>query len=74
VYSEKLAWALSQIASGGKLPVSNADDYQRLAAECLRLAQSATAQTNKLSLLQMAQNWLKLAERELMAPGRQTDD
>jgi hypothetical protein len=55
--------------------VSNADDYQRLAAECLRLAQSTTAQTNKLSLLQMAQNWLKLAERELMAAERrQTDD
>jgi DNA-binding transcriptional regulator PaaX len=47
--------------------VSKADHYQKLAAECLLLAKTANIQTNKITLLQMAGTWLKLAERELTA-------
>jgi len=42
------------------------DHYQKLAAECLLLAKTATDQTNRITLLQMAGTWLKLAERELI--------
>jgi hypothetical protein len=49
---------------GGKRWVSKSDHYQKLAAECQRLAQTATDQTNGAVLLKMAQTWLKLAERE----------
>jgi hypothetical protein len=45
--------------------VSKADKYQKLAAECLLLASSADDQTNRLSLLHMAQTWLQFAEKEL---------
>jgi hypothetical protein len=45
------------------MPVDRTAHYQRRATECLRLAQNARDQTNKAILLDMAQTWLKLAER-----------
>ena len=50
--------------------MSKADKYQKLAAECLLLASSADDQTNRLSLLHMAQTWLQFAEKELSRPGQ----
>jgi hypothetical protein len=50
----------------GKHWVSKADHYQRLAAECLLLAKTANNQTSRITFLQMAATWLKLAERELI--------
>jgi len=63
-------WNQCRIAAFEKGPardgsVSKADEYQRLATECLRLAHTASDQTNRAVLLQMAQSFLKLAEREL---------
>ena len=52
---------------GGKRWVSKADRYQKLAAECLLLAKTANDRTNRALLLKMAQTWLQLAERELIA-------
>ena len=45
--------------------MSKADEYEKRAAECLLLASSANDQTNRLSLLQMAQTWLRLAQKEI---------
>jgi hypothetical protein len=39
------------------------EHYQRMAAECLRLAKDALDLTNKKLLLEMAQTWVKLAEQ-----------
>ena len=43
------------------------ETYQRLAAECLLLAKTASDPANKVTLLQMAATWLKFAEREVTA-------
>ena len=47
--------------------VSKFEDYQRRAAECLRLAHEVRDLTNKKLLLEMAQTWVKLAEQERAA-------
>jgi hypothetical protein len=40
------------------------DDYHRRAVECLSLAKSVKDQTNRALLLEMAQTWATLAEKE----------
>jgi hypothetical protein len=57
----------------GKRRVSKADEYQRLAAECLLLAKTASNQTNRAVLLQMAATWLNLAEHEFKAVAQHTE-
>jgi hypothetical protein len=53
--------------------VNKREHYQRIAAECLRFAQTAVDPTNKALLLDMAHVWVKLAEQtgeaEAMSPG-----
>jgi hypothetical protein len=39
------------------------EHYQQMAAECLRVARTAVDQANKAVLLEMAQNWVRLAEQ-----------
>ena len=46
-------------------PVSDFKNYQKRAADCLRLAQEVSDPTNKAMLLEMAQTWVSLAEQEL---------
>jgi hypothetical protein len=53
--------------------VSKADEYQKLAAECLLLAKTMGNQTNRTILLQMATTWLNLAERAITKPREQTE-
>jgi hypothetical protein len=48
----------------GEFRVSKSDDYHRRAAECLSLAKSVKDQTNRALLLEMAQTWATLAEKE----------
>ena len=40
-----------------------ADQYKRRAAECVRMAERADNADDKALLLQMAQMWLRLAEK-----------
>jgi len=40
-------------------------DYQKRAADCLRLAQEVNDPTNKRMLLEMSQTWIRLAQQEL---------
>jgi hypothetical protein len=40
-----------------------ADQYKRRAAECVRMAERADNADDKALLLQMAQTWLRLAEK-----------
>jgi hypothetical protein len=40
-----------------------ADDYRGHAVECLRLAQASEDPHNKALLLEMAQVWVKMAEK-----------
>jgi hypothetical protein len=40
----------------------SAEQYQRYAAECLRLAQQAKTASEKGLLLEMAEHWRRLAE------------
>ena len=57
--------------------MSKAQDNERRAAECLLLAKQAKDGTNRTLLLQMAQTWRDLAERENArdrAPPRQPPD
>ena len=53
--------------------VSKSGDYQKQAAECLLLAQTASNQANKVVLLQMAATWLKLAEQVLKRAAEQPE-
>ena len=46
-------------------PVSDFKNYQKRAAECLRLAQEVSDPTNKAMLLEMVQTRVSLAEQEL---------
>jgi hypothetical protein len=41
-----------------------ASRYQRMAGECVRLAQGTDDPTNKALLLQMAQTWVQLARQK----------
>jgi hypothetical protein len=43
--------------------VSTPGEYERKAAECLELAERAKEEWSKTLLLEMAQNWMKLAMR-----------
>jgi hypothetical protein len=40
-----------------------ADQYKRRAAECIRMAERAGNADDKTLLLQMAQTWMRLAEK-----------
>ncbi len=40
-----------------------ADRYKQFAAECVRVAQQTSSPNDKAMLLQMADTWLKLAEK-----------
>ncbi|MGH6770873.1 MAG: hypothetical protein ACRECO_17835 [Xanthobacteraceae bacterium] len=40
-----------------------ADKYKRRAAECVRMAERAANPEDKVLLLQMADTWLRLAEK-----------
>jgi hypothetical protein len=40
-----------------------ADQYKRRAAECVRIAERTEDPDSKATLLQMAQTWLRLAEK-----------
>jgi len=42
--------------------VQTAEEYEAQAAECIRLARLLSYQPSKALLLQMAQDWVKLAE------------
>jgi hypothetical protein len=49
-----------------------ADQYKRRAAECVRMAERASNPEDKALLLQMAETWLRLAEKaEEREPDRQ---
>jgi hypothetical protein len=39
------------------------DQYKRRAAECVRMAERADSAEDKAMLLQMAQTWMRLAEK-----------
>jgi hypothetical protein len=43
--------------------MSRADEYQRYALECVRVAQHTADPKDKALLLEMARRWLELAER-----------
>jgi hypothetical protein len=45
------------------LRLSTPEEYQRRAADLLRIAQETDDPTNKALLLEMAQAWVNLAER-----------
>jgi hypothetical protein len=47
---------------GGNL-MSAAERYRRYAADCLRLANAARAQAEKVMLVEMADRWVRLAEQ-----------
>jgi len=49
-------------ATGGK-PMAKSDEYRRYAAECLELAKITDNPTSKAVLLQMAQTWSRLANK-----------
>ena len=44
--------------------MTRAQEYRQLAADCLRVAQQIKNPNEKAVLLQMAQKWRSLAERE----------
>lgn len=43
--------------------MGSADEYKRRAAECIRMAEKIESRDDKAMLLQMAQTWLRLAEK-----------
>lgn len=43
--------------------MKNPEEYEKLAASCVHLAKTATEPRSKLMLLDMAQEWLALAEK-----------
>jgi hypothetical protein len=45
------------------MPVNGSDAYIEHAADCIRIAQDTKDIVSRLSLLAMAQAWLRLAER-----------
>ena len=48
--------------------MSSAEQYQRYAAECLRLAQQAETATEKALLLEMAEHWRGLRKTTAKRP------
>jgi hypothetical protein len=55
-------YARSEI--GGLLLMSRVNEYRRFAAECLKMAQTAEDEQRRSILLQMAQGWLALAQKD----------
>ena len=49
--------------------MSSADRYKELAAECVNVAQQTSSARDKAVLLQMAETWLKLAEKASKSEG-----
>jgi hypothetical protein len=49
--------------SGPIFSMALADQYKRRAAECVRMAERTDNPDDKALLLQMAQTWLRLAEK-----------
>jgi hypothetical protein len=47
----------------------SADRYKQLAAECVNIAQQTSSPRDKAVLLQMAETWLKLAEKASNSEG-----
>jgi hypothetical protein len=47
----------------------SADRYRQLAAECVDVAQQTSNARDKAVLLQMAETWLKLAEKASKSEG-----
>jgi hypothetical protein len=43
--------------------MSRADQYKRRAAECVRMAERTDNAEDKALLMQMAQTWMRLAEK-----------
>ena len=48
--------------------MSRVDEYRRYAAECLRIAQETSDPEAKARLLNMAQKWRELSERQRRPP------
>jgi hypothetical protein len=46
---------------------SRAQDYRRLAQECLMMARSVSTEEGRAALREMAQAWLRLAEEQELA-------
>jgi hypothetical protein len=44
--------------------MTSSEDYRRYAAECLRLAERTSNADDKARLVEMAQNFLKMAEQQ----------
>jgi hypothetical protein len=44
--------------------MSRVDEYRRFAAECLKMAKAAEDEQRRTILLQMAQGWLALAQKD----------
>jgi hypothetical protein len=49
--------------------MESAERYRGHAAECVRLAQRSTSAADKALLLEMAKNWIDLAERAIRKEG-----
>lgn len=49
--------------------MATTDRYKQFAAECVRVAQQTSNPNDKAMLLQMADTWLKLAEKGAKADG-----
>ena len=50
--------------SGGDFRMTSSEDYRRYAAECLGLAERMSNADDKARLIEMAQNFLKMAEQQ----------
>jgi hypothetical protein len=56
------------------LPLFSAVDYRRYAAECVRLAQQVADPADKARLLDMAETFRELAEKNNGRPSAPPDD
>ena len=54
---EILILAVAEIVMG------SAEEYREHARDCIRLAQSAASPTDRARLIEMAERWVRLAER-----------
>ena len=55
------AFLLSDLGNG--VMMSSAERYRSYAAECIRLAQHSTNPADRALLVEMAENWIRRAER-----------
>jgi hypothetical protein len=44
--------------------MGRSDDYRRFAAECLKIGQAAEDEQQRTVFLEMARNWLALAQKD----------